>query len=187
MNKVKSIKHDFHLKENSIIIEVFDNISISLQISRSELLNRILEHSSTLMDMERFKSASKDSNYNFVINNIDSLSFPSKNLSHIVTSLHIYMPEKMYKKLKILHQELNTYSNAGIVREMFRHFLSLYAIYGNCVFDYLTELSKKWNKKKLIWKQQKKNLRQLFDIKNLNPHISVVYNINFEIISIKLL
>ena len=63
--------------------------------------------------------------------------------------IHIYMQHDLYRKLKLVHQDLNTYSLAQILRKMMHYFIRGYNKYG------FTKFMEKLNNIKEIWKSMK--------------------------------
>ena len=60
--------------------------------------------------------------------------------------VHVYMPEEVYRQVKLLHADLNYYSIAQMVRDFLRFFLDLVKEYGDKIFDELQKLFKNWKK-----------------------------------------
>jgi hypothetical protein len=79
--------------------------------------------------------------------------------------VHVYFPEDMYRKIKLLHADLNCFSIAQLVRGLLELFLVMAEKYGNKV---IKEFEKKFNQwsieQKNIQQTPRKNLRQLFKI-----------------------
>jgi hypothetical protein len=83
---------------------------------------------------------------------------PEEKRDHV----HAYLPPAMYRRLKLMHQDLNFYSIAQIIRGFLEFFLDLVEEYGKDVFKELKRLFKKWegeNKKNRL--TPRKILRQL--------------------------
>ena len=59
--------------------------------------------------------------------------------------VHVYLPGEVYRELKLMHQDLNVYSIAQLLRGFLRFFLNMVKEYGNKVFQELKRLFKKWN------------------------------------------
>jgi hypothetical protein len=79
--------------------------------------------------------------------------------------MHVYVPEELYREMKLLHQDLNFYSIAQMVREFLEWFLGFV---DGCAGDALAELKSIFSQ----WTEDEKNsrltlcgyLRQLFRI-----------------------
>ena len=65
-------------------------------------------------------------------------------LDEIREHVQVYFPCKVYRQLKLMHQDLNVYSIAQLLREFLRIFLGLVEEYGNNVFQELIKLFKQW-------------------------------------------
>ena len=59
---------------------------------------------------------------------------------------HAYLPENVYRKLKLMHQDLNFYSIAQLLRWCLVVFLGLIEGYRDKTFDELKRLFRQWNK-----------------------------------------
>ena len=76
--------------------------------------------------------------------------------------VQVYFPAKVYRQLKLMHQDLNAYSIAQLLREFLRFFLGLVKEYGNNVVQELKKLFKKWKEKdSKTWIPPRKIVRQL--------------------------
>ena len=60
--------------------------------------------------------------------------------------VQVYFPGEMYRQLKLIHQDLNAYSIAQLLREFLSFFLALVNEYGNNVFQELNRIFKQWQK-----------------------------------------
>ena len=58
--------------------------------------------------------------------------------------VHVYFPGEVYRQLKLIHQDLNVYSIAQLVRGFLSFFLALVNEYGNNVFQELKRLFTQW-------------------------------------------
>ena len=58
--------------------------------------------------------------------------------------VQVCFPGEVYRQLKLIHQDLNVYSIAQLVRGFLRFFLVLVKEYGNNVFKELKRLFKQW-------------------------------------------
>jgi hypothetical protein len=59
---------------------------------------------------------------------------------------HSYLPEKVYRELKLLHVDLNSFSIAQLVRGFLGLFLVLYDRFGDNVIQELENIYKEWRK-----------------------------------------
>jgi hypothetical protein len=99
-------------------------------------------------------------------------------------SVHVYIPEKLYRELKLMHQDLNFYSIAQMVREFLEWFLEFV---DGCKGDVLEELQKmhtSWaSEKKITRLTLREYMRQLFTIIRHLPgrnRLVTIYNKNFS-------
>ncbi|MBN2441606.1 MAG: hypothetical protein JXJ04_09665, partial [Spirochaetales bacterium] len=58
--------------------------------------------------------------------------------------VHVYVPDALYRELKLLHQDLNFYSIAQLVRELIDLFLELVVLYKDDVFVELKKIFDRW-------------------------------------------
>ena len=58
--------------------------------------------------------------------------------------VQVYFPGEVYRQLKLIHQDLNVYSIAQLLREFLRFFLALVKEYGNNIFHELKGLFAQW-------------------------------------------
>jgi hypothetical protein len=99
-------------------------------------------------------------------------------------NVHVYFPGELYRRLKLMHQDLNVYSIAQLLRGFLEFFLDLVEIYGNKVLSMLKEKYDNWEKiKRETRKKPEEALRQLWLIfQHLPPpqrHITL-YDSNFS-------
>jgi hypothetical protein len=102
-------------------------------------------------------------------------------------SVHVYLPESRYRQLKLMHQDLNFYSIAQILRMMLRLFLSLIKNYGNIVIRRLKDLLSMWKLKRVERKYKLKSIRQLLHFIYQKSTISkflTIYDYKFSPIDI---
>ena len=66
--------------------------------------------------------------------------------------VHAYLPEGVYRRLKLMHADLNFYSIAQLVRGLLEFFIELVKEYGDNIFQVL----KKWFKQ---WEEENKDNR----------------------------
>jgi hypothetical protein len=68
------------------------------------------------------------------------------NREEIRDQVHMYIPGELYRELKLLHQDLNTYSIAQLVRCFLRFFIGLVDIFKERVLRELNKLFTRWRK-----------------------------------------
>ncbi|MBN2442448.1 MAG: hypothetical protein JXJ04_13925 [Spirochaetales bacterium] len=67
-----------------------------------------------------------------------------KDPNEIREHFHVYVPDELYRELKLLHQDLNFYSIAMVVRMLLNFFLGLVDVYKNEVIHELEKLYARW-------------------------------------------
>ncbi|MBN2443279.1 MAG: hypothetical protein JXJ04_18100 [Spirochaetales bacterium] len=84
--------------------------------------------------------------------------------------VHVYIPDEMYRKLKLLHQDLNFYSIAQLVRGLLNFFFGLVGLYKNEVFQELEKNFTRWGAEdEEIRLTPREFLRQLWKIIRFLP------------------
>jgi hypothetical protein len=120
--------HDFHLvinqklKEQLRALKVFRNCN-----GLSGIIVRILELLAPVVKDEHKWGEQRMSRYRPVCED------PDEAREHV----HVYMPLKLYRELKLLHQDLNVFSIAQLTRDFMGWFLGFV---GDCKGDVLKEL-----------------------------------------------
>ncbi|MBN1698543.1 MAG: hypothetical protein JW881_13595 [Spirochaetales bacterium] len=91
---------------------------------------------------------------------------PDENREHV----HVYFQEDMYRKIKLLHADLNCFSIAQLVRWLLELFLALVEEYGDRVIEKLKKRFKQWDiEEKNIQQTPQRKLRQLSKIIQHTP------------------
>jgi hypothetical protein len=89
----------------------------------------------------------------------------SDNPDEIREHVHAYLPANLYRELKLIHQDLNFFSIAQILRDFLEVFLGLVEEYGDNILQELESMYKQWEKEigktRLTLRQY---LRQLWKI-----------------------
>jgi len=98
--------------------------------------------------------------------------------------VHVYVPGELYRRLKAMHQDLNAYSIAQLVRGFLEFFLGMVERYGDGVRWMLKRVFAHWKKEKNTTKLGlRKFLRQLvIIIQNLpgKNRLITIYDRNFS-------
>ena len=106
------------------------------------------------------------------------------NPDEIREHVHAYLPEGLYRELKLLHQNLNVFSIAQIVREFLGIFLGLYEKYGNHVFKELEKMYRQWDKETsktgLTLRQYLRQLWKVLQHISGENRLVTVYNSHFS-------
>ena len=102
--------------------------------SLSRVIRKVLSVLMPVIEKEHKWGKQRISRYMVVSGN------PEEKREHV----HGYFPGKMYRRLKLMHQDLNFYSIAQVVRSFLEVFLDLGRVYGDDVFKELERILKKW-------------------------------------------
>ena len=98
--------------------------------------------------------------------------------------VHVYVQGEMYRELKLLHQDLNFFSIAQIVRGFIDFFLGLVDVYKNEVFPELEKLFARWKSEDSETRlTPRKFIRQLWKLIRFLPgknRLVTIYNNNFS-------
>ncbi|MBN2545996.1 MAG: hypothetical protein JXB50_09370 [Spirochaetes bacterium] len=156
--------HNFHFKLEISTIEKLKKVSNLKSLSGK--INYIIKSSYKFIEKSHYFEKEKESSYNRIK--------PSKNF-------HVYLHKEDYRRLKQIHQDLNYFSIAQILRTIINRFLFYYEKYG------MKELINKINIiNDLISLKLKKEIyknKQLYQKK----YYSISYNEKFSPIAFKLL
>ena len=98
--------------------------------------------------------------------------------------VHAYLPENVYRELKLLHADLNVYSIAQLVRGFLRFFLDLVKEYGESVYKELKKIFKRWKddsrKNRLTPREAKRQLLQILGHLPGRNRLVNIYNKDFS-------
>jgi hypothetical protein len=170
--------YKFHLKMDAGMMGSLSDLSMFRQAGNiSKLIIRILTLLSPGLENKHLKGEQMMSRYEFVC---DDKEAARKNV-------FVYLSEKLYRNLKLLHQDLNYYSMAQLLRLVLRVFLDLVKIYGDDVESKLIVLYRQWKKKRDSRKYEWKPVKELLHFIYQKPLISrflTLYSSKFQPISI---
>ena len=161
--------YEFHFKINEKTLEKLKILARKLEMSLSKTIIFIFMSMHIFIERNHLMTKEKDSKYKIIAD------FEEERYS-----VHSYIELEIYKKLKHIHQDLNFYSMAQILREVIERFLEGCEKYG--IFEFIKRLKKIneiWEEKKIIHKKNKKYfVRQLKGKKSRIPYCETVYNSN---------
>ncbi|MBN2533280.1 MAG: hypothetical protein JXB88_10330, partial [Spirochaetales bacterium] len=130
--------HEFHfvighnmrmrLEELDVFGELYNNIS--------GIVARILLLLVPVIKREHDWGEQRDSRYEYVS--------PDRRETRVHT--HAYLPEDLYRKLKLIHHDLNFFSMGQIVRFFIRVFFKLVDEYKEDILKELERMYKEWEK-----------------------------------------
>jgi hypothetical protein len=146
------MKHEFHFLLNEEQYHKLLKLSKSLNKNLSTTVVVIFDNLNSFVEKNHLTAKEKGSKYS-------PLSNPKEKRFHI----HCYLPEHLYRRLKLLHHDLNTYSLAQIIRKMIEYFLMGCIKYGNGGFiERLTRIKEIWNEMKASYRKEKRKfIRQM--------------------------
>jgi hypothetical protein len=167
--------HELHFMLNEKKLEELIKISDEMNIkSISGTIVAIFERLLPYLEKNQIEFQNRKSKYKLIAN--------LKEKRHHV---HVYLPEKLYRHLKELHQYLNFYSLAQILREII-------AIYFEDFFKFgMKKAMRKYKNIMRMWKIRKVMKKDSEFIRQLSLHdtssqsIIVKYDENFHPYSIK--
>jgi hypothetical protein len=170
----KNMNHDLHFMLNEMTLKKLMKISRAMNIKTiSGTIVAIIEFLTPYLEKNQIEFQNRESRYK-------QIADPDEKRYHI----HAYLPEKIYRQLKELHQYLNFYSLAQILREIIEIYLKDFFKNG------LKKVVKKYQKVIRMWKMKKvmkkggEFLRQLSLPDKSSRGISVKYDMNFHPYSI---
>lgn len=122
MKQDSAEKNIFHFKMDSEMKNELKELDLFKQAgSFSQLVVNILSILIPLMEKKHFSGKQKGSKYEFI----------NKDPEVMRESIFVYMPEWLYRQLKLMHQDLNWYSIAQLLRRFLRFFLDLVERFGD--------------------------------------------------------
>jgi hypothetical protein len=170
--------HDYHFKLNEESRAKLLKISEDMDLSVSATIVALFEKFMVFVEKNHLKAEEKNSIYRIIAD-------PEEKRY----SVHSYMPEKLYRKMKQLHLDLNYYSIAQVLRKMIELFILGCLKYGvNKFISMLDKFNAIWSDKKEIFKKAKMIFIRQLSMKILNkPELLVKYDILSQPISIQYL
>ncbi|MBN1698100.1 MAG: hypothetical protein JW881_11350 [Spirochaetales bacterium] len=148
--------HEFHFVIPDSMKEKLKNLTrYGIKGSLSGLVVKIVSLIDPLIIKEHQWGKQRMSRYRSVS------SRPDEKREHV----HVYFPEDVYRKIKVLHSDLNCYSIAQFLRGLLEVFLWFVERYGINVFQKLKKIFNRWKREdERLQHDLRRNLRQLFRI-----------------------
>jgi hypothetical protein len=141
------MNHEFHFIMREETYSELNKLSGELNKSLSKTISFVFEKMFVLTERHHLMSKEKQSMYLKVSDD------DNEERVHI----HAYMKHQIYRKLKQIHQDLNTYSMAQIMRRVIEVFLKGCKDYGVKRFiEKIEKISKTWDEKKKIYREEKR-------------------------------
>jgi hypothetical protein len=171
------MKYDLHCVLNEKLLFDLKNISVDLKTkSISGTIVSVIETFMPYLEKYQNEFQNRKSEYKLIAKK-------NEKRHHF----HVYFPDNIYRKLKELHQYLNFYSMAQIIREMLQLYINEFYKNGiDKVQKKITEIRNKWAK----WKSKQKDkeiIKPLVSTVIPIPSICVTYDANYHPYKIKYL
>ncbi len=170
--------YKFHFKMDAEMTEKLEKAPLFNKAGNlSKLIDKILMMLAPAIERKHLKGKQMLSKYQLV----------HENLNIKRKSVFVYLPDYRYRQLKLLHQDLNFYSIAQLLRLMLGVFLDFVAEFGDEVEQKLMLLYRKWKVKRADRKYKWKPIEELLHFIYLKPQYSLfltLYNKKFQPISI---
>ncbi|MBN1696705.1 MAG: hypothetical protein JW881_04265 [Spirochaetales bacterium] len=156
-----SILHEFHLIMTEIMRkDLLDLTMFGSRRSLSGVIGDILSCIDPLIIKEHIWGKQRMSRYRAVSDDPDEIRFHA----------HVYVTEDEYRKIKLLHSDLNCFSIAQLLRWLLEVFLAMVERYGDRVIEEFEKIFKQWSsEEKKLQQSPRRKLRQLYRI---IPHLS---------------
>ena len=156
--------HEFHFKLNKKIKDRLRKLAGDRKLS--SFIVEILEKMQPFLEKLHFQGEEQESGYALVAD---------------AESVHVYMPGSLYRQLKLIHQDLNLYSIAQIVRLGIGFYLELLNDWGrNSLNNFLKHCQKSWENIKSTFRKKKESIRQWWDKSNTKIEIHTYYDSSYS-------
>ena len=127
--------HEYHFVMDSCMKEKLQDLTLYKKTgSLSGVIMRVLLFLIPVIRREHKWGKQRMSRYMLVNND------PNVKREHV----HVYIPESLYRQMKLLHQDLNFYSIAQLARGLLEFFLSLVEEYGDDIIKELKKVFRHW-------------------------------------------
>ena len=170
MPKINKSYYDFHIVIDSHLKKQLQSRSIFRNIaSFSGTVVKILCLMYPRLEKEHFSMKQKFSRYQPVTTDPNTLR----------CSVHIYMPPDLYRRLKLIHHDLNFYSIGQLIRWLLRLFLQWIAAAGTNIKQKLSKQISRYRKDILSAQLPHEISRQMSHFFNStvgNLHLLNIYN-----------
>ncbi|MBN1699895.1 MAG: hypothetical protein JW881_20460, partial [Spirochaetales bacterium] len=151
-----SVLHEFHLIMTELMREKLLNLTMfGSWCSLSGVIAGILSCIDPLIIKEHIWGNQRMSRYRAVSDD------PDDGRVHV----HVYFTGGVYRKIKLLHADLNFYSIAQLLRWLLDVFLSMVERYGKRVIEEFEKRFKQWSREERKLQQSpRREIRQLYRI-----------------------
>jgi hypothetical protein len=171
------MKKEFHfiMKESSLT--KLEELAKSLKKSVSSTIVEIFENMKPYLEKKELAFKEESGKYGNI-----------GNLDETRTHVHVYFPKDLHRKLKQVHQDLDYFSMAQILREIIEKYLKDCFKTGVARFKWkLARMNKRWDERKRRLIKKKKVVRHLSKNMSTFPLFSVTYDNFYSPCIIKLL
>jgi len=159
---------DFHFAANSFIKKKIQQFGKKYNYNISQTIRSAIKTVSFYLDRKHYYEEEDRNKYSRVYADCD---------------IHLYISEEEYRKIKIIHANMNFYSMAKLVRWMIDLFLDIADRLGNKVYQYFNMERADFLEK---LKCSGKIVKQLSYIKSNIPAISIDYNDFHQVIGVSI-
>jgi hypothetical protein len=172
---IESDVHDFHFVIDRRMKQNLQNLMV-FQYNKglSWVIRKILSVLTPVIKNEYLWGEQRMSKYMHVCNDPDEIR----------EDIHLYIPQSLYRELKMLHQNLNVYSIAQLLRGFIRLFFEYVEVYKDEVIQELEKLCACWSDdRKTGQLTPREFVRQLLKIIRHLPGKSrpiTIYDTNFS-------
>jgi uncharacterized Fe-S radical SAM superfamily protein PflX len=171
------MKKEFHfvMKRESLV--KLENLAKRLKKSVSSTIVDIFYNMSAYLEKKELSFKEESGKYGFLGNDDEARS-------HV----HVYLPKDMHRKMKQVHNELDYFSMAQIMREIIEVYLTGCKIGIQRYKRRLSRTNKRWERmKKMFVKMKKRIVRHLSSNLSSFPLFSVTYDNFYSPCAVKLL
>jgi len=167
----KLFLHDFHtVIDQARIMKLEEFIKLFKDIKNVyDEIEFLLKHCYLFFEEEHLYGLEKEARYELI----------NPDLEVKRRHIHLFLPKELYRRIKLIHQDLNYFSMAQIVRFVIDRFIKIADEYGDGLFDHIQKLQEKWDAIKSKLQKQSKTLivRQLSRFREKN-------NVKIELITL---
>ena len=178
MNRLKTKNHDFHFIMDQVMLDKLRTLAILRDSpGLSGMIVRILQMLYPRLEKEHFSGRQRESQYQFV--NVN------KDLQRC--NIHVYLPRSLYRRLKLMHQDLDFYSIGQLIRWMLNLFLEMVNKYGGDIKRKIKYYLHRWrnqNNKYCFTAQKLRQLLKQIDLDTGKIRLINIYSMQYAPIHI---
>lgn len=127
--------HEFHFVVNKVMKERLKELGLYVKSgSLSGVIKEVLKYLAPVIKREHDWGSQRISRYMLV-------SEPGEGSVHV----HAYFPQELYREIKVLHADVDSFSIAQLVRGFLGFFILLEDEYGDRVLEELEKMYKGWD------------------------------------------